>query len=75
MVSNAKVPKLRKGSCGTCYCIVPRLWLGRQQGKPFIFGGYILGILAYRTGHLWGGIIIHLGIALLFEALGLFYIM
>ncbi|MCQ2243445.1 MAG: CPBP family intramembrane metalloprotease [Bacteroidaceae bacterium] len=47
-------------------------------GKPdlelcsSIFGGYILGILAYRTQHLWGGIIIHLGIAMLFEALGLF---
>ncbi len=46
-------------------------------GKPdlelcsSVFGGYILGILAYRTQHLWGGIIIHLGIAMLFEALGL----
>jgi len=46
-------------------------------GKPdlelvsSVFGGYILGILAYRTKHLWGGIIIHLGIAMLFEALGL----
>lgn len=48
-------------------------------GKPdlelcsSVFGGYILGILAYRTHHLWGGIIIHLGIALLFEALGLLH--
>ncbi len=46
-------------------------------GKPdlelcsSIFGGYILGILAYRTHHLWGGIAIHMGIALLFELLGL----
>lgn len=46
-------------------------------GKPdlelcsSVIGGYILGILAYRTQHLWGGIIIHLGIAMLFEALGL----
>lgn len=46
-------------------------------GKPdlelcsSVIGGYILGILAFRTRHLWGGIIIHLGIAMLFEALGL----
>lgn len=46
-------------------------------GKPDIemcssvFGGYLLGILAYRTHHLWGGIIIHLGIAMLFEFLSL----
>lgn len=45
-------------------------------GKPdlelcsSVIGGYILGILAYRTQHLWGGIIIHLGIAMLFEVLG-----
>lgn len=50
-------------------------------GKPdlelcsSVIGGYILGILAYRTQHLWGGIIIHLGIALLFELLGLMRIM
>ena len=46
-------------------------------GKPdlemcsSVLGGYLLGILAYRTHHLWGGITIHLGIAMLFEALGL----
>lgn len=46
-------------------------------GKPdlelcsSVVGGYVLGILAYRTRHLWGGIVVHLGIALLFEALGL----
>lgn len=45
-------------------------------GKPdlelcsSVIGGYTLGILAYRTQHLWGGIIIHLGIAMLFELLG-----
>lgn len=46
-------------------------------GKPdlemcsSVVGGYLLGILAYRTKHLWGGITIHLGIAMLFELLGL----
>lgn len=45
-------------------------------GKPdlelcsSVIGGYTLGVLAYRTQHLWGGIIIHLGIAMLFEVLG-----
>ena len=46
-------------------------------GKPdlelcsSIIGGYILGILAYRTHHLWGGIVIHLGIAMFFELIGM----
>lgn len=46
-------------------------------GKPdlemcsSVIGGYLLGILAYRTKHLWGGITIHLGIAMIFEFLGL----
>ena len=46
-------------------------------GKPdlelcsSVIGGYMLGILAYRTQHLWGGIIIHLGIAMFFEFVGI----
>ena len=36
------------------------------------FGGMILGVLSLRTGSIYGGIIVHLGIALLMEALGLF---
>jgi len=35
------------------------------------FGGMILGVLALRTRSIYGGIIVHLGIALLMEALGL----
>ena len=48
-------------------------------GKPdlelcsSVLGGYILGILAYKTKHLWGGIIIHLCIAMLFELLGILH--
>lgn len=40
-------------------------------GKPFpealgsVFGSYILGILALRTGSITGGVLIHMGIALL----------
>lgn len=46
-------------------------------GKPdlelcsSVIGGYILGVLAWRTHHLWGGIIIHLGIAMFFEVVGI----
>ena len=34
------------------------------------FGGLILGVLAYRTGSIYGGIIVHLGIALAMELIG-----
>lgn len=42
-------------------------------GKPLgetissFFGGWILGILAYETKSIYGGVIVHLGIALLME--------
>lgn len=45
-------------------------------GKPIgetvssIFGGYILGALAYQTKHIWGGVIAHIGIALTMELMG-----
>ena len=35
------------------------------------FGGWILGILAYETKSIYGGIIVHLGIALLMEAVAM----
>ena len=47
-------------------------------GKPLaetisaFFGGYILGVLAYTTRHIWGGVILHSGIALIMEFMGLF---
>lgn len=34
------------------------------------FGGLILGVLAYRTRSIYGGIIVHLGIALAMEVIG-----
>jgi hypothetical protein len=37
------------------------------------FGGYLLGILAYRTRSIYGGVIVHLGIALLMEVVGLMF--
>lgn len=45
-------------------------------GKPIteaissVFGGYILGIISYNTRSVWGGIIIHMGIAWLMEVFG-----
>jgi len=47
-------------------------------GKPMaetisaFFGGYMLGVLAYTTRHIWGGVILHSGIALIMESMGLF---
>lgn len=49
-------------------------------GKPLlescsaIFGGYILGILAYKTKHIWGGVCAHLGIAFMMEIMGLVHL-
>ena len=49
-----------------CYCL---LHFGKPIGETItsIFGGYILGIFVYKTRNIWGGIILHIGIALLME--------
>lgn len=45
-------------------------------GKPLAecissaFGGYILGALAYQTRHIWGGVMVHICIALTMEVMG-----
>ncbi len=45
-------------------------------GKPMteaissVFGGFILGVVAYRTRSVWGGIIIHVGVAWAMEVFG-----
>lgn len=45
-------------------------------GKPLtetvssVFGGYILGIVSYKTENVWGGIIIHIGVAWSMEIFG-----
>ena len=45
-------------------------------GKPIseaissIFGGYLLGIIAYYSRNVWGGIIIHMGVAWSMELFG-----
>lgn len=48
------------------YC---SLHFGKPLGEAIsaIFGGYILGVIAYSTRSIWGGILIHIGIAWLME--------
>ncbi|MCL2328659.1 MAG: hypothetical protein FWC39_09140 [Bacteroidetes bacterium] len=49
------------------------VYVALHFGKPAletisaIFGGYFLGTLAFQTKHIWGGVIIHMGIALAIE--------
>ncbi len=51
------------------------VYVALHFGKPVmetisaIFGGYFLGALAFQTRHIWGGVIIHMGIALIIELL------
>lgn len=54
------------------------VYVALHFGKPAleaasaIFGGYFLGALAFQTRHIWGGVIIHMGIALMIELLRFF---
>ena len=50
------------------------LHFGKPPGETItsIFGGFILGIVAFYTRSIWGGIIIHIGIAQLMEAIAYF---
>ena len=50
----------------TTYCFIH---FGKPVGEAIssIFGGYILGVLAFYTRGIWGGVVIHIGIALLME--------
>jgi hypothetical protein len=46
----------------TTYCF---LHFGKPAGEAIssIFGGYILGVIALYTRSIWGGVIIHIGVA------------
>lgn len=52
------------------------MYVAIHFGKPLgetissAFGGYILGALAYQTLHIWGGVIVHICIALAMEVMG-----
>ena len=60
--------------CGT-QCIIPvacfycTIHLGKPMGEAIssFFGGMLLGIVSYNTGSVWGGLIVHLGIAWMME--------
>lgn len=60
--------------CGP-HCIVPMacFYCTIHFGKPFgeavssFWGGLLLGIISYNTQSIWGGLIVHLGIAWLME--------
>lgn len=49
-------------------------------GKPWaetlssFFGGYILGLMAFQTKNIWGGIFVHVGIALLMEIFAFWFV-
>ncbi|MDR3328927.1 MAG: CPBP family intramembrane metalloprotease [Prevotellaceae bacterium] len=51
------------------------VYVSLHFGKPCLeavsaaFGGYFLGAVAFQSRHIWGGVIIHMGIALLIELL------
>jgi len=54
------------------YCAIH---FGKPLGETIssVFGGYMLGALAYQTRHIWGGVIVHILIALSMEIMGLFH--
>ncbi len=60
--------------CGT-HCIIPIacfyciIHFGKPMGEAIssFFGGMLLGIVSYRTQSVWGGLLVHLGIAWLME--------
>ena len=60
--------------CGT-HCIIPvacfycTIHFGKPMGEAIssFWGGMLLGIISYNTGSIWGGLIVHLGIAWFME--------
>ena len=63
--------------CGT-HCIIPMacfyctIHFGKPMGEAIssFWGGMLLGIVSFNTGSVWGGLLVHLGIAWLMEAGG-----
>lgn len=61
--------------CGS-HCIIPvacvycTIHFGKPMGEAIssFWGGLLLGIISYNTRSIWGGLIIHLGIAWMMEA-------
>lgn len=63
--------------CGR-HCIIPvacfycTIHFGKPMGEAIssFLGGILLGIISYNTGSIWGGLLVHLGIAWMMEAGG-----
>lgn len=63
--------------CGL-HCIIPvacfycTIHLGKPMAEAIssFWGGLLLGIISYNTGSVWGGLVVHLGIAWLMEGFG-----
>ncbi|MCH9660448.1 MAG: CPBP family intramembrane metalloprotease [Bacteroidetes bacterium] len=53
------------------------LYCSFHFGKPLgecigsFFGGYLLGMITYKTKSIWGGVIVHMGIALIMDVFAL----
>jgi hypothetical protein len=66
----------REALSPTMYPVLPMVvWyatihFGRPLGETVssLFGGYVLGVLALSTRSIWGGLLIHIGIAWMMEA-------
>lgn len=61
----AMINVLGRGSVLTMAVLYCTLHFGKPMGEAIssIFGGYILGVVAYETRSIWGGVIVHIGIA------------
>lgn len=65
--------------CGE-HCIIPvacfycMIHFGKPMGEAIssFFGGTLLGIVAFNTGSIWGGLLVHLGVAWMMEIGGFF---
>lgn len=63
------------------HCIIPvaLFYFSIHLGKPMLeaissfFGGLLLGAVSYQTKSIWGGWLVHVGIALLMELMGFLY--
>jgi len=53
--------------------LIAMVYCSFHFGKPLLecvssfFGGYLLGYIVYKTKSIWGGVIVHMGIAFLMD--------
>jgi hypothetical protein len=65
----AMMTVLGRGAVLTMAVLYCTLHFGKPMGEAVssVFGGYILGVVAYETRSIWGGVIVHIGIAWMME--------